>query len=74
MKPPQENINPEMNINQFLIDLAILSQKHGVKIEGCGCCGSPALTEIRAEETKDFRYMVNDKNESLTWKQKQQSN
>ena len=73
MKPPQENINPEMNINQFLIDLAILSQKHGIKIEGCGCCGSPALTEIRAEETKDFRYMVNDKNESLTWKRKQQS-
>ena len=24
-----------MNINQFLIDLSILSQKHGIKIEGC---------------------------------------
>ena len=74
MKAPQENINSEMNINQFLIDLAILSQKHSIKIEGCGCCGSPAITEIREEETKDFHYIVNDKNEKLTWKQKQQPN
>jgi len=55
-----------MNINQFLIDLAILSQKHGVKIEGCGCCGSPALVQIKLEETKGH-YEVNEKNENLTW-------
>lgn len=59
-----------MNINEFLIDLAVLSQKHGIKIEGCGCCGSPALSQIRPEETKDFCYKVNDKNENLTWTNK----
>ena len=63
-----------MNINQFLIDLAVLSQKYGIKIEGCGCCGSPALVQIKPEETKNFHYIVNDKSENLTWTQKQPSN
>lgn len=27
----------------FLKDLAELSKKHGIFIEGCGCCNSPYL-------------------------------
>jgi len=30
----------------FLKDLTELSEKHGVIIGGCGCCGSPRLEEF----------------------------
>ncbi len=32
----------------FLNELTKLTQKYGVEISGCGCCGSPALTEVKA--------------------------
>lgn len=32
-------------IRNFLADLTEVSRKHGIKIEGCGCCGSPYLEE-----------------------------
>lgn len=28
---------------QFLVELAALTRKHGISIGGCGCCGSPWL-------------------------------
>lgn len=27
----------------FLTELTALTKKHGIAIEGCGCCGSPSL-------------------------------
>lgn len=30
-------------VRAFLTDLAALSQRHGISIEGCGCCMSPSL-------------------------------
>jgi GTPase involved in cell partitioning and DNA repair len=30
----------------LLADLTELSRKHGIKIGGCGCCGSPYFTEM----------------------------
>lgn len=59
-----------MNINDFLIDLAILSQKYGIKIEGCGCCGSPVLAQIKPEAING-RYKVNKNNENLSWAAKE---
>jgi hypothetical protein len=41
----------------FLLELTELSQEHGIKIGGCGCCGSPFLSEITTTE-KDGQYYV----------------
>ncbi len=30
-------------VARFLADLTALTQKHGIEIDGCGCCGSPYL-------------------------------
>ncbi|WP_405893804.1 hypothetical protein OG272_16105 [Streptomyces sp. NBC_00104] len=35
----------------FLDDLAALTAKHGLRIDGCGCCGSPFLQRANAAET-----------------------
>jgi hypothetical protein len=37
-----------MNENEkaFLIELTALSKKHGIAVDGCGCCGSPFLNTI----------------------------
>lgn len=58
-----------MNIKDFLTELTVLSNKYGIKIEGCGCCGSPALTPIKSEAMNNC-YEVDDKNENLTWTKK----
>lgn len=39
----KKSINKE--IECFLIGLAELTEKHGIVICGCGCCGSPYLEE-----------------------------
>lgn len=30
----------------FLADLAIVTLKHGIAVEGCGCCESPFLWDL----------------------------
>jgi hypothetical protein len=62
-----------MNIKDFLAELTVLSNKYGIKIEGCGCCGSPALTPIKPETINNY-YEVDDKNENLIWTKNQTSN
>ena len=49
-----EAIDPD-KVAAFLADLTALTQKHGIEIAGCGCCGSPYLWEI------DYpgEYMIN---------------
>jgi hypothetical protein len=59
-----------MQTREFLVELSALSQKYGIMIEGCGCCGSPALLEIKPEALNDFAYRVDHKNENLTWMNK----
>jgi hypothetical protein len=34
----------------FLHDLTLLSKKHQMVIWGCGCCGSPNLSDERDEQ------------------------
>jgi hypothetical protein len=35
---------------QFLLELRELTNKHGLAIGGCGCCGSPFLDEITPDD------------------------
>lgn len=35
---------------EFMIGLQKLTEATGVAVEGCGCCGSPHLTDARDEE------------------------
>lgn len=34
----------DKKVTAFLEELAELTNKHGIEIEGCGCCNSPWLT------------------------------
>ena len=34
------------NMQNFLDDLAEITKKYGIKICGCGCCGSPWLRDM----------------------------
>jgi hypothetical protein len=50
----------------FLAELAALTVKHGIKIDACGCCGSPVLDRITA---KSGSYTVNGYGEYLNFKE-----
>ena len=45
-------------LNQFLKELSILTQKYGIEIGGCGCCGSPWLWDNNAgkESAANLEY------------------
>lgn len=47
-------MNEKERVNTFLTELTALTRKHGIKISGCGCCGSPYLTG------DDFRPLEDD--------------
>ena len=38
-------MSDEERMNAFLVDLRVLTIKHGVAIAGCGCCGSPYIDD-----------------------------
>lgn len=41
----------------FLNELTELTQKYGIKICGCGCCGSPWLSDEKNEfDTDNLKY------------------
>ncbi len=40
-------------ITKFLNELSILTNKYGIIIGGCGCCGSPYLEKINFEDFND---------------------
>lgn len=53
--------------DEFLKDLAKLTQKHGFAIGGCGCCGSPFVLESKQ---KPGHYTVTENGDNLTWSAK----
>lgn len=55
-------------LTDFLRDLRELALKHGVKVGGCGCCGSPVLLELEDEEWDGFTYVCDQTGEHLRWK------
>lgn len=44
----------------FLRDLHELTQRYGIAIGGCGCCGSPYLYEVNPSECTHYRVDDND--------------
>lgn len=40
-------------ITKFLNELSILTNKYGIMIGGCGCCGSPYLEKFNFEDFND---------------------
>ncbi len=37
----------------FLIELEKLTRETGIKVEGCGCCGSPYLERVSSEKSRE---------------------
>ena len=44
-------------LEEFLKELAQLTQKYGLAIKGCGCCGSPWIDDFKGEiDAEDLGY------------------
>jgi hypothetical protein len=43
-----ENINKK--VEMFLKELAELTDKYGLAVNGCGCCGSPWIYDVKSGE------------------------
>jgi hypothetical protein len=50
----------------FLAELAALTEKHGIRIGGCGCCGSPWLDKTAKRQGQ---YLCYETTLELTWKE-----
>jgi len=51
---------------QFLSELTAISAKYGIKIYGCGCCGSPLLQKMDpAENVPEAGYASDPKAEGM---------
>ena len=55
-------VNKE-KMNMFLEELSELSNKYGLAIGGCGCCGSPWIDEIDAYGSVSYLTFKNNKYE-----------
>jgi hypothetical protein len=46
-------------VETFLKELTELTKKHNIKVEGCGCCGSPMIIDTKSGDdlgdNLDFR-------------------
>ena len=48
-------------LENFLKELAELTQKYGIKIGGCGCCGSPFLHDLKGDDCNADNLFYNEK-------------
>jgi hypothetical protein len=48
------------DVKQFILRLTALTREFGIAIGGCGCCGSPYLTEAKNTEDINAGYAVLD--------------
>lgn len=59
-------------LDAFLADLSELTRKHGIRIHGCGCCGSPWACKLEPDERDGYRYKEEARNNDgdaldITW-------
>lgn len=40
-------MSDEIRIKHFLKELEYLTEKYGIEIGGCGCCGSPYFRDLK---------------------------
>jgi hypothetical protein len=52
----------------FLKELSQLTNKYGIYINGCGCCGSPYLTDKEPEFEGDGELKWDIEKKEYTWK------
>ncbi len=48
------------NKDKFLEELTALTKRFDIKIDGCGCCGSPFLVEETDHDDKIYTERNND--------------
>lgn len=53
---------------EFLEGLNALSKKTGIVIDGCGCCSSPYLYEIKESDFESIDYHFASDNEQVMWR------
>ena len=51
----------EKSIENFLTEMSNLTKNYGLIIGGCGCCGSPYLTQIDGEPIPIYENLHFDK-------------
>lgn len=60
-------ITPEA-ARAFILELEALTRKHGISVDGCGCCGSPFLSTVDNPSCKESGYsVIKDTFEELGW-------
>lgn len=59
----------EKRIAAFLAELTALTVKHKLQIRGCGCCGSPYITEVDVNHDllQDMGYGLDNEGEHLSF-------
>lgn len=59
-------------LDRFLKDLTKLTKKHHLEISGCGCCGSPLVSEVKPSNGGYYEISHDDDTqhfaEGLNWK------
>lgn len=59
----------KINYEEFLEDLRLLTEKHGLVITGCGCCGSPAISPFSEWSPSGGHYKCNEDGEFVRWRE-----
>lgn len=59
-------IPTEPDYQAFMEALSSLTREYGVRIGGCGCCGSPFLMPLEYGEERG-NYEADAKNDNLKW-------
>lgn len=65
--PSQDTLHKAKELEGFLKELSAVSNKYGLTIGGCGCCGSPWVSDFR---DTPGHYITNDyggEDAHLTW-------